>query len=253
MMIKKGDFVLLYLDEKRKYLVRVDPAKELHTHKGIIRLNKIEGKKYGETVITHLNVSFKILKPLLVDFLENFTRTTQIIYPKDSALMIIMSGIGPGSRVVEAGTGTGALTAVLAYYVRPTGKVYSYDIKKQNIERAKRNLKKIGLEKWVVFKIGDVTQKIDEKEVDAVFLDLPTPWLAVKTAYYSLTNGGVFVSFSPTINQVEKTMEALREHRFVNCKAVELLLRTYKVKMGETRPETFMIGHTGYIVFARKP
>ena len=124
---------------------------------------------------------------------------------------------------------------------------------KQNIERAKRNLKKIGLEKWVVFKIGDVTQKIDEIEVDAVFLDLPTPWLAVKTAYYSLTNGGVFVSFSPTINQVEKTIEALREHRFVNCKAVELLLRTYKVKMGETRPETFMIGHTGYIVFARKP
>lgn len=253
MKVKLGDYVLLYLDKRRKYLVKVVSGKELHTHKGILKLDEILGKEYGDYVQTHLGVRFRILKPLLLDHIMKFRRGTQIIYPKDAALMVIMAGIGPGSRVIEAGTGTGALTALLAYFVRPDGIVYSYDISKKNLENAKKNLRTVGLDKWVVLKLGDVTKNIDERDVDAIFLDLPSPWLAVENSYKTLRHGGVFVSFSPTINQVEKTVEALKSQNFVDYEAVEVILRRYKVEKGGTRPETFMVGHTGYIVFARKP
>jgi len=253
MEVREGDYVLLRLDDKRKYLVRAEKGRMLHTHKGIVDLGSLVGAKYGDYVESHLNAKFRVLKPTIVDFVRFFSRGTQVIYPKDAALMIVLAGIGPGSRVVEAGTGSGALAALLAYYVRPDGVVYSYDVKESVLEIARRNLRKAGVADWVVLKRGDVTEEIEERGVDAVFLDLSTPWLVVKNASDALKSGGSFVSFSPTINQVEKTVEELRAHDFVDVVAIEAIVRRYRVKAGKTRPEMFMVGHTGYIVLARKP
>jgi tRNA (adenine57-N1/adenine58-N1)-methyltransferase len=180
------------------------------------------------------------------------SRQTQITYPKDAALIIMFSGIGPGSRVVESGTGTGALTMALAHYVKPEGKVYSYELREEFQKNAEKNLKRANLLDFVELKSGDVTAGIEERDVDAVILDLAVPWLVVPHAYEALKPSGIIVSFSPTIDQVVKTTEALKENNFVFIETVECLMRGMQVERGKTRPHTMMTGHTGYITHARK-
>jgi tRNA (adenine57-N1/adenine58-N1)-methyltransferase len=178
-------------------------------------------------------------------------RKTQITYPKDIALIVMFSGIGPGSHIVEAGTGTGALTTALAHYVRPDGRVHSYEIREEFLKTAEKNLKRSNLTDFVELKNKDITAGIDESNVDAVILDLATPWLVVAHAYAALKPCGTIVSFSPTIDQVVKTVEALKENSFVDLETVECLMRGMQVERGKTRPQTLMTGHTGYITFAR--
>ena len=101
-------------------------------------------------------------------------------------------------------------------------------------------------------KEGDVTEGIEEKDLDAVILDMATPWLVVPHAYTALKGSGVLVSFSPTIDQVVKVVEALTDYGFVGVKTVETLVRFMQVKRGKTRPQTVMTGHTGYLTFAYK-
>ena len=251
-LIREGDYILLYLDRRRTYLVRVEEGKNFHTHKGFIQLDGLLGKEYGTRIKSNLNVEFVALKPILRDFIIKALRKTQIMYPKDIALTIIFSGIGPGSLVVEAGTGTGALTMALAHFVKPNGHVYSYEVRAEFLEVAKKNLKRSGLLDFVKLKNKDVTEGIDEQNVDAVILDLATPWLVVPHAYKALKPSGNLVSFSPTIDQVLKTTEALKENNFVDVKTFECLLREMRVERGKTRPQTLMTGHTGYITCARK-
>ena len=251
-LIKEGDYVLLYLDSRRTYLVKVHRGENFHTHKGFIKLEELIGKEYGSTVASNLGVQFTLLKPLLRDYIMKSVRKTQITYPKDIALIIMFSGIGSGSLVVEAGTGTGALTTALAHFVKPNGKVYSYEIRGEFIKTAEKNLKRAGLLEFVELKNKDVTAGIDEAEIDAVILDLATPWLVISHAYAALKPCGTIVSFSPTIDQVVKTVEALKENGFVDIETVECLLRGMQVERGKTRPQTLMTGHTGYVTFARK-
>jgi len=251
-VIREGDDVLLYLDRKRTYLVRVERRKVLHTHKGFIRLDEVVGREYGVQVLSSIGVPFTALRPTLRDYIFKMQRKTQISYPKDIALIILFSGVGPGSRVVEAGTGAGALTSALAYYVRPTGRVYSYEIRSEFLEVAAKNLRRAGLIDYVELKNQDITRGIDERDVDAVVLDMATPWLVVPHAYNALKGGGCFVSFSPTIDQVVRTVEALRDQGFVAVETVECLVRGMQVERGRTRPQTLMTAHTGYITFARK-
>jgi len=251
-MIKEDDDVLLYLNRKKTYLVKVKSGKSFHTHKGYIQLDSLIGKEYGTRLKSSLGVEFIALKPAMRDYIFKMLRKTQITYPKDIALIVMFSGIGPGSRVVEAGTGTGALTSALAFYVKPTGRVYSYEVRAEFIQTALENLKRAGLDRYVEVKNQDITKGIDEKEVDAVMLDMATPWLVVPHAYSALKGSGSLVSFSPTIDQVVKTVEALKENGFVNIETFESLLRRMQVAKGKTRPETLMTAHTGYITFARK-
>lgn len=251
-MIKEGDKALLSLDRRRTYLVEVEEKKTFHTHKGFIQLKDLIGKEYGLRMKSSTGTEFVVLKPILRDYIFKSLRRTQIIYPKDIALIIVFAGIGSGSRVAEAGTGTGALTSALAFYVRPSGRVYSYDLREEFIETAVRNLERAGVSEYVDLKKKDVTQGIDERDLDAVILDMATPWLVVRHAYEGLRGSGVLVSFSPTVDQVVMTVEALREHGFVDIETIECLMRRMQTERGKTRPETLMTGHTGYITFARK-
>ena len=251
-LIQEGDYVLLFLDHRRTYLVKIEGGKSFHTHKGFIKFDDLIGKDYGSTVLSSLGVEFIALKPLLRDYIMKSVRRTQITYPKDVALIVMFSGIGPGSRVVEAGTGTGALTTALAHYVKPEGRVYSYEIREEFLKTAEKNLKRAGLIDFVELKNKDITAGIDESGVDAVILDLATPWLVAPHACTALKPSGTIVSFSPTIDQVVKTVEALKESGFVDVETFECLMRGMQVERGKTRPQTLMTGHTGYITLARK-
>jgi tRNA (adenine57-N1/adenine58-N1)-methyltransferase len=251
-LIREGDHVLLYLDSRRTYLVKVEKEKDFHTHKGFVKLGNLIEKNYGTRIKSNLNVEFIALKPILRDYIIKCFRKTQIMYPKDIALTIMFSGIGLGSKVVEAGTGSGALTTTLAHFVKPKGHVYSYEVREKFVEIAKKNLTRSGLIDFVELKNKDVIAGIDESDVDAVTLDLATPWLVIPNAYNALKPSGVVVSFSPTIDQVVKMVEALKENSFVDIETVECLMRRMQTERGKTRPQTLMTGHTGYITFARK-
>jgi tRNA (adenine57-N1/adenine58-N1)-methyltransferase len=250
--IGEGDYVLLYLDLRRTYMVKLEAGKTFHTHKGFVKLDELVGRDFGATVQSSLGVEFTALKPSLSDYIMKSSRKTQITYPKDAALIVMFSGICSGSRVVEAGTGTGALTTALAHYIKPEGKVYSYEIREEFQKTAEKNLGRANLIKFVELKSKDVTTGIDERDVDAVVLDLATPWLVVPHAYEALRASGIIVSFSPTIDQIVKTTEALRENNFVCVETIECLMRGMQVERGKTRPQTLMTGHTGYITHARK-
>jgi tRNA (adenine57-N1/adenine58-N1)-methyltransferase len=250
--IGEGDYVLIYLDARRTYMIKAEAGKTFHTHKGYLKLNELIGKEYGEPIKSSLGIYFTTLKPALTDYIMKSSRNTQITYPKDAALIVMFSGIGPGSRVVESGTGTGALTTALAHYVGPTGKVYTYELRSEFQKTAAKNLERSRLIDHVEMKNGDVTLGIEERDVDAVILDLAVPWLVVPHAYEALKPSGIIVSFSPTIDQVVRTSEALKENGFVFVETVECMMRGMQVERGKTRPQTLMTGHTGYITHARK-
>jgi len=251
-VIDEGSLILLYFDPKRTYLVAVERGKAFHTHKGYVQLDALIGKEYGTRIPSNLGVEFVALKPLLTDYVFKAQRRTQISYPKDVALIVMFSGIGPGSRVVEAGTGAGALTTALAHYTKPEGRVYTYEVRPEFMETARKNLSRANLLDYVELKNQDITAGIDESDIDAVVLDLATPWLVIPHAFSALKGGGTVVSFSPTIDQVVKTVEALQQNRFVDVQTVECIMRRMQTEKGKIRPETLMTGHTGYITFARK-
>jgi tRNA (adenine57-N1/adenine58-N1)-methyltransferase len=250
--IQSGDYALIYLDARRTYMLKVEAGQTFHTHKGFIKFDELIGKEYGEPIKSSLGVMFTTLKPQLTDYIMKSSRNTQIVYPKDAAVIVMFSGIGPGSRVVESGTGTASLTSALAHYVGSMGKVYTYELREEFQKNAAKNLQRSKLIDRVEMKSGDVTLGIEERDVDAVILDLATPWLVIPHAYEALKPSGTLVSFSPTIDQVVKTTEALRENNFVFIETIELMMRAMQVERGKTRPQTLMTGHTGYITHARK-
>ena len=252
-VIKEGDDVLLYLDLKRSYILKIDAKQQkFHTHKGFINPSELRGKHYGEKIDSSIGFGFYVLKPTIYDYVLRFARHTQILYLKDMSLLISHTGIGPGKKVVEAGTGSGALTAMLAYYVKPDGMVYSYEARPEFIEKAIKNLERVRLTDRVNFINRDVTEGIEQEGVDSVILDLATPWLVIPHAHQALRGGGAFASFSPTIDQVMKSVDALKNEGFIKIETLECLVRRISVEPGKTRPETLMIGHTGYLTFARK-
>jgi tRNA (adenine57-N1/adenine58-N1)-methyltransferase len=251
-LIESGEEVLLYMNERKSWIVKVEPEKKFHSHKGIVDLGELIGKPFGYEVKTTLGATLKVMPADYLDHLERIARRTQVIYPKDMAYIALMGNVRSGSIVLECGTGSGALTSYLAGLVRPNGKVITYEIREEFQANAKKNLERLGLMDSIEMKLKDITGGIDEKSLDAVVLDMATPWLVIGTVYDALRTGGRVVSFSPTINQIEKTVDEMQKTGFVSIKTVELIMRTYKVKVNETRPDMIMVGHTGYIVSARK-
>ncbi len=253
-VVEEGIDVLMYIDRRRKWVVRVRRGKVFGSDRGKVDLDRIIGLEFGSPVKLSAGYLAYVLRPLLIDYLEKgFERRTQVIYPKDMGLMIILSGIGPGSRVLEAGIGSGFLTAALANIVRPNGKVYAYEVREDFAKIAIENLRRIGLDSYVEVKIRDIREGIDERGLDAAFLDMPNPWDVLDKIYEALKPSAPIIFFLPTISQVEKLLKALKEFGgFTDFRCYETLLREYRLMEGAIRPETRMIGHTGYIFFARK-
>jgi len=256
-IIKENDLIFLVLDERRRWLVEVKAGDSFHTHRGIIEFDDLIGKPFGSCIFSKPHESqgykFFVLKPLPSDYILHMSRKTQIIYPEDAGLILIYSGIGPGSEVVEAGCGSGALTCILGNYVRPNGHIYSYDVNEKSLVRAKKNITKAHLDDVVSIQYGDIIEDdFKHKNVDSIVLDLAQPWKAVEKVKDYLKLSGILVSFSPTIEQVKKTTFAMRNNNFFEINSYELLKRRIQVKKNATRPEVRMIGHSGYITFGRK-
>ncbi|GAG57636.1 unnamed protein product [marine sediment metagenome] len=174
---------------------------------------------------------FYVLKPLPSDYILHMTRKTQIIYPEDAGLILLYTGIGPGSIVIEAGCGSGALTCILGNIVRPKGHIYSYDIREKSLKRAKLNVKRAKLDDFVSIQYGDIlNDDLKLENVDAVVLDMATPWNAIEKVLNYLKFSGTLVSFSPTIEQVKKTVSAMKNNEFIEVNTYELIKRRIQVK-----------------------
>ncbi|MCJ7649920.1 MAG: tRNA (adenine-N1)-methyltransferase [Candidatus Lokiarchaeota archaeon] len=256
-VVQDNDLVFLILDERRRWLVQVEKGKEFHSHRGIIKFDDIIGKSFGTVVFSHPHETqgykFYVLKPLPSDYVIYMGRKTQIIYPEDAGLIIMYSGIKPGSKVIEAGCGSGALTCILGTYVQPNGHIYSYDIREKSLRTAVRNITRANLQEYISIKYGDIlVDELDHENIDSVILDMPQPWEAISKVKKYLKLSGTLVSFSPTIEQVKKTTFALQRNDFTEIYTYELIKRTLQVKENATRPQVRMIGHTGYITLGRK-
>lgn len=249
-MISEGDLVLLF-NNKKKILLQIKDNAEKIKEIGVFNSSKLTGKNYGEK-IKIANEEFFILSPTIIDKIETIERNAQIILPKDSALIIFYCDIKNGCKVVECGIGSGALTIALLNAVGKDGKVITYEIRRDFSEFALKNIRKLNLEKNLEIKIGDCTKEMKEKNTDAIVLDIPNPWEAIENCYNALKNSSCLCSYSPTINQVEKTVLKLREFPFIEIKTFETLQREIVVKENAVRPSFEMLGHTGYLTFARK-
>jgi tRNA (adenine57-N1/adenine58-N1)-methyltransferase len=255
--VKDNDLIFLILDNRRRWLVQVRAGESFHSHRGIVEFDDIIGKDYGTVVFSkpHETQGYKfyVLKPLPSDYVVHMSRKTQIIYPEDAGLILLYSGIGPGSVVIEAGCGSGALTCILGNYVRPKGHIFSFDIHEKSLRNARKNVKKAKLENVVSIECGNIiTDDLNLEDVDSVVLDLGDPWNAIEKVANYLKLSGTLVSFSPTIEQVKKVTFAMGENNFVEINTYELIKRKIQVKENATRPESRMVGHSGYLTFGRK-
>ncbi len=248
---REGDLVELVGLRHKHFILRLEAGGIFQTHRGVLKHDDMIGQPWGSQVLSHNGSPFFLLQPALADLLKGIKRNTQILYPKDIGYILVALGVGPGMHILEAGTGSGALTCAFAYAVGPDGHVTTYEVREQMQELARRNLRTLDLEDRVTFKLGNVEEGFEETGVDALFLDLPNPFDYISQARKALKPGGFFGSILPTVNQVEKLLVALRQNRFAFLDVCELLLRYYKPEPNRLRPADRMVAHTGFLIFAR--
>ena len=247
-----GDLVLFVANDYKRFMVRLEPGGQLHTHRGIVYHDHVLGKSLGREIVSHLGSRLLVLEPSVYDLVRDIKRTSQIIFPQDASYLLMKMNIHPGIRVIEAGTGSGAFTLALARYVMPGGRVYSYDVREDMLRLAKQNLDRVGLSPYVDFKLRDISEGFDEVDVDALFLDVRTPTAYLAQSWAALKSGGFFGTLVPTANQVIDLLHYLPVQGFGYLEVEEILLRSYRAIPGRFRPMDRMVAHTGYLVFARK-
>jgi len=250
-LVEQNDTVVLIDENLKKIIVDTNWKTDKIRGIGVIDPKTLVGKEYGCKVEIG-NKKFWLLVPSLQDKLQGLYRQAQIILPRDAAHILMNCAIEPGQTVLEAGIGSGSLTIALASAIAPNGKVISYDIRAEFIDHAMKNLRQSGLTQYVTTKIKDVTEGIDEKDLDAIILDIPNPWAVVEHAWNGLKVGGYLCTYSPLISQVEQTVKTIEQHAFIECKTFENIQREMIVSKHGTRPSFDMLGHTGYLTFARK-
>jgi len=246
-----GDIAQLISAQNKRFIFRLVLDGKFETHRGYMSHNDLIGKPWGSRVFTHMGSPFVLLQPSLADILIETRRNTQIMYPKDIGFVLVSMDIVPGKHILEAGTGSGSFTTALAYAVGSQGLVTTYEARPEFQHLAQKNLERLGLADRVEFKLRDIAEGFDERNVDAVFLDLPNPQDYILQVKESLKPGGYFGSILPTTNQVSMLLIALRRANFAFIEVCEILLRYYKAVADRLRPTDRMVAHTGYLIFSR--
>ena len=250
--IQESDLVLLWFEDEVSYLIEVARGKKISIHRGRpIEVESWIGLEFGSRIQCE-HAHAHLLLPSPEDLMMKASRESGVIYPKDAGLILLKAGISAGKKVLEIGTGSGALSLILAQALRPTGKLFTYDRREDFMELAKKNLRRAKLLDWVSFGKRESREPIPEKGFNAAILDIPTPWEEVEVVKEALHGGGTLVSLNPTYNQIEQMAEALRAAGFVRIESCEILLRPILARAGKTRPVQRMVSHTEFLVFATK-
>lgn len=242
--ISLNDLILIIYKDKR-YLKRVETGKAFHGRGGILEFDELIGKPWG-IKIRH----YEVYEPTLEDLIMyGVRRETQIVYPKDSAYICFKLNLKNGSRVMEIGAGSGALTLLFSRATGPEGLVISFEKEERHYNNAKKNIKRFLQWENVQLYHGDGTE-YNGDEVDAVFIDVREPWLCVETVRRHLKWSGLLGIIVPTTNQIAESLKSLSG--FGDIEVLEILARKYKTISERIRPEDRMVAHTGYLLFARK-
>lgn len=248
---REGDLIQLVGLSHKSFILTLKTGSVFHTHRGILNHDDLIGIRWGSQIYSHNGSPFFVLQPSMTDILRNTKRSTQIMYPKEIGFILLYMGIGPGSRVIEAGTGSGSFTTALAHAIGEAGHIYSYDIKDTNQLSAKKTLENLDLIRRVDLKVRDIANGFDETNVDAIFLDVSNPYDYLEQVRASLKPGGHFGCLVPTTNQVIQVLVALRRRNFAFVEVCDIAVRYYKTEPSRFRPADRMIAHTGYLIFAR--
>lgn len=246
-----GDTVMFVGKDRKTFLRTLMPGGRLQTHFGYVDFDEIIGRSFGCRLKTHLEQDVWMFKPNMDDLIRHLRRETQIIYPKDLGYILLKLNIQPGVQVIEAGTGSGGLTTVLASMVGAEGHVFSYDRRARMQGIARQNINRWGLSDRVSFFERNISEGFDQRDVHALFLDVPDPWEYLDHAHRALRSGGFLGCIVPTFNQVLVLIKALHSRRFFMVETEEIFLRQYKTVPQRVRPEDQMVAHTGFLVFTR--
>jgi tRNA (adenine57-N1/adenine58-N1)-methyltransferase len=251
----QGDLVQLTDPRGRRHSLTLEPGKVFHTHRGGIAHDDLIGTPEGSVVHATGGTAYLALRPLLSDFVLSMPRGATVVYPKDAAQIVAVADLFPGARVVEAGAGSGALTCSLLRAVGGDGLVSSYERRADFAAVARTNVERFfgaAPPAWRLT-IGDLASSLAEDEVDRVVLDMLAPWECLDAVAGALVPGGVLCCYVATTTQLARAVEALREQgSFAEPAATETLVREWHVEGLAVRPEHKMVGHTGFLITARR-
>lgn len=250
-----GERVQLTDPKGRLFTVTLEVGKQFHTHRGAIDHDALIGAPEGSVVVSASGTQYLALRPLLTDFVLSMPRGAAVIYPKDAAQIVTMGDIYPGATVLEAGAGSGSLTCALLRAVGPTGRVISYELRDDHAEVAVVNVETFFGARppnWEL-RLGDAATHRADEPVDRVILDMLSPWEVLPAVAAALTPGGVFIGYVATTTQLSRLVEALRsQDGFTEPAAWESMVRNWHVVGLAVRPDHRMIGHTAFLVTARR-
>ncbi|VXB41137.1 tRNA (adenine-N1)-methyltransferase [Frigoribacterium sp. 9N] len=255
----EGDKVQLTGPKGKMNTIVLTPGAVFHTHRGMIAHDDVVGLPDGSVVPSTTGDEYLALRPLLSDFVMSMPRGAAIVYPKDAAQIVAFADIFPGATVVEAGVGSGALSLWLLRAVGPEGRLASFERRREFADVAEGNVASFfgaEPENWTVT-VGDLADELPaampDGTVDRVVLDMLAPWENVDVTADALKPGGLVICYVATATQLSRTAEALRaSEAFTEPDASETLVRGWHVEGLAVRPDHRMIGHTGFLLTARR-
>ena len=252
---KYGDRVQLTDAKGKLYSITLSAGAEWHTHKGVLKHEALVGLPEGSIVATNGELKFQAFRPLLADYVLSMPRGATIVYPKDAAMIIGVADIKPGIKVLEAGVGSGALSISILRAVGESGHLHSVEIRDDFAKISQENVKNYFTDSPKNWKltVGALQEQKLECDYDRVILDMLAPWECVETAAHALVPGGVFLSYVATTTQLSKIAEAIKDNgNFTEPESSETIVRGWHHEGLAVRPQHRIIGHTGFLIFARR-
>ena len=249
-----GEKVLLIDQRERTYLFSLQAGATYHTHAGTLSHDALIGKPEGTRVETARGMVLVAFRPRFADFVLKMPRGAQVVYPKDLGPIVVYADIFPGARVLEAGSGSGALTIALCRAVGDQGRVVSYELRPEHRERARANVESFfgKIPDRVELRNGDVADAGSRGErFDRLVLDLPEPWVPLSALRPALEPGAILCAYLPTTVQVQQLVLALPGAGLLHLETFEVLKRAWHVTSRSVRPDHRMVGHTGFLTLAR--